>query len=425
MKYLKLFENHAEYEAYKNSQDYLTPNVSYCVDLNEVHFEKYVRDYSKEYLTFEALEDGNFTFTMDSKLGVNVVPYMSYSIDNGDTWVTVNNVDNETVTITTPEISEGGIVLWKSESVQFCTNTDPYPGGNIGYGRFSSTGEFNVSGNIMSLMYGDEFIGKTQLKELITTGYFTGSFYSILSSCSVVSASNLVLPVTTLVQFCYANMFGGCTSLITAPELPATTLANNCYSSMFSGCTSLTTAPELPATILANNCYSFMFQNCTSLTTAPELSVMTLADSCYSNMFSGCTSLTTAPELPATTLESSCYSNMFDGCTSLTTAPELPATTLESSCYYIMFRNCTSLTTAPELPATTLESSCYSNMFNGCANLNYIKAMFTTTPSSTYTSNWVSGVSSTGTFVKNSAATWGAFGSDAVPMGWTVQTASA
>ena len=47
MKYIKKFKTHAEYEAYKNGQDYLTPNVSWCVDLDEVHFNKYVRDYSK------------------------------------------------------------------------------------------------------------------------------------------------------------------------------------------------------------------------------------------------------------------------------------------------------------------------------------------------------------------------------------------
>ena len=34
-------------------------------------------------------------------------------------------------------------------------------------------------------------------------------------------------------------MFGGCTSLTTAPALPATTLAGGCYQEMFTGCTSL------------------------------------------------------------------------------------------------------------------------------------------------------------------------------------------
>jgi len=61
-------------------------------------------------------------------------------------------------------------------------------------------------------------------------------------------------------------------------------------------------------------------------------------------------------------------------------------------------------------------------MFHNCSNLNYVKAMFTTTPSTTYTNNWLSGVSSTGTFVKNSAATWDVSGTNGIPTGWTVLT---
>ena len=50
--------------------------------------------------------------------------------------------------------------------------------------------------------------------------------------------------------------------------------------------------------------------------------------------------------------------------------------------------------------------------------------MFTTTPG-TDTMNWVDGVASTGTFVKNSAATWNVTGVYGIPSGWTVETASA
>ena len=130
-------------------------------------------------------------------------------------------------------------------------------------------------------------------------------------------------------------------------------------------------------------------------------------------------------ELPATTLASYCYSFMFDGCTGLTSAPALPATTLASSCYSFMFFGCTGLTSAPVLPATTLVSFCYYNMFRDCTGLNYVKALFTTTPgTSSTTNNWLSGVKSTGTFVKNSAATWDLSGASGIPSGWTVETAS-
>ena len=114
---------------------------------------------------------------------------------------------------------------------------------------------------------------------------------------------------------------------------------------------------------------------------------------------------------------------MFYGCTSLTTAPALPATTLASGCYSYMFAGCSNLITAPELHATTLASGCYNYMFTNCKKLNYVKAMFTTTPSTSYTNNWVNGVASSGTFVKNSAATWDVRGNHGIPNNWTVQTA--
>ena len=328
-----------------------------------------IPDYADDYLTFVAKESGTFTFTPKNS---NVI---SYSTDNGETWTDGNSV----------EVSNGGKVLWKGTMT---------PGSYSGIGNFGSTGNFDVQGNPMSLLFGDDYKGETDL-----TGKNYVFQYLFSGNTKVVNAENLSLPATTLAGSCYNYMFAGCTNLVTAPDLPAETLANGCYTYMFYGCTNLTSAPELPATTLTSNCYSYMFQYCTSLTTAPEL--------------------------PATTLTSNCYSYMFYGCTNLTTAPELPATTLALSCYNNMFRGCTNLTTAPELPATTLATQCYAYMFEGCSNLNYIKAMFTTTPSSTYTYQWVGGVSATGTFVKNSAAEWDVSGVNGIPNGWTVQTASA
>ena len=92
-----------------------------------------------------------------------------------------------------------------------------------------------------------------------------------------------------------------------------------------------------------------------------------------------------------------------------------------------MFSSCSSLTQAPVLPATVLAPYCYFHMFSGCSKLNYVKAMFTTDPSdltnlmNAYVIDWLSDVSSTGTFVKNSAATW-TNEQAGIPTGWTVET---
>ena len=229
--------------------------------------------------------------------------------------------------------------------------------------------------------YRDMFNGCTALTtapELPATTLATSCYYNMFRGCASLTTAP-ALPATKLATSCYRYMFNGCTSLTTAPALPATTLANSCYESMFSGCISLATAPALPATTLANSCYRDMFNGCTSLTTAPALSATTLANYCYYGMFSDCASLTTAPELPATTLADSCYWSMFSGCTALTTAPELPATTLVTSCYRYMFNGCTSLTTAPSLPATTLSNYCYYGMFYSCKSLTTAPALPATT----------------------------------------------
>ncbi len=258
--YLKLFTTHSEYQTYAQSGDMIKPNVSYCEDNNEVHYNPF--SYADEYLTFMALEDGTFQFSNNA---------ISYSLDNGETWTSLG------ANTASPTVTAGNKIMWKGELT---------PSLGYGIGTFSATGNFNVQGNPMSLLFGDNFKGQTDL-----TGK-NYAFYNLFkNNTKVVSAENLSLSATTLANTCYSSMFEGCTSLVNAPELPATTLANTCYSYMFRNCTSLVTAPELPATTLASSCYQFMFRNCTSLTTAPQLPATTLTSGCYNSMFSGCSNL--------------------------------------------------------------------------------------------------------------------------------------
>ena len=424
MKNIRKFETTAEME----SAVLEDVSVSYVNEENKVYTTpenggQSDSDYSAMYTTFEALEDGTFSFTKNGT-GDDI----QYSKDNGTTWTAL--ASGKTVSVVT-----GDKVLWKSTIT---------PSSSKGIGTFSSSNNFNVCGNIMSLLYGDNFKGQTSLEDKQYSFYklFNGNGGLIDTSNLILSATTLAddcyfcmflgctslieapeLPATTLADYCYFGMFESCTNLTTAPELPATTLADSCYTTMFVNCTSLTTAPELPATTLADDCYYNMFYGCTSLTTVPELPITTLANACYSGMFAGCTSLTTAPELPATTLTVSCYADMFKGCTSLTTAPELPATRMAAGCYYGMFYGCTSLTTAPELPATTLANECYRYMFNKCTNLNNITMLATDISASKCLDKWVNNVSSTGTFVKHPDMDSLPTGTSGIPNGWTVEDA--
>lgn len=116
------------------------------------------------------------------------------------------------------------------------------------------------------------------------------------------------------------------------------------------------------------------------------------------------------------------FENLFRDCSKLisVSANFLPATILSKNCYNNMFRGCTSLTTAPELHATTLTDSCYSDMFYGCSKLNYIKMLATDISARYCLTGWVTGVSSSGTFVKNPAMTSLQTGISGIPEGWTV-----
>ena len=309
-------------------------------------------DFSTEPLTFNILSAGTINWVASRS---DIAKTIEYKLNNGEWTSITSNTGSSAPSI---EVNPGDKIQFRGDNTAYCGDNPDLCSTFSG-----STAEFEVEGNIMSLIDKNNFITATTLESNFT-------FAGLFSDCTgLTSAENLILPATRLAMGCYFMMFQGCTSLTAAPALPANTLAMGCYAGMFNGCTSLTTAPELPAAKLADGCYSNMFQNCSSLTTAPALPATTLANSCYLQMFYGCTSLTTAPELPATTLAEGCYHGMFSDCTSLTIAPELPVTSLVKECYRGMFFNCTSLTAAPKLPATTLAQGCYEGMFSDCKKL--------------------------------------------------------
>ena len=361
-----------------------------------------------DYFYIESLGDGN-TISVKNQENASYetshTPTLEYSTDK-NTWNTI------TFDMTSGEhTTELPVKLNTGEKIYFRNDTRKFNGSYRNSISFSSSVSSNVGGDIRTLSNYLDVNSETKPQ----TYMFCSLFYN---NKNIVDASNLRLSYTSLATNCYSSMFGGCTSLTTAPTLPATTLARYCYSSMFDGCTSLTTAPALPATIMREYCYSNMFNGCNSLTTAPELPATTLSNSCYYELFRDCTSLTTAPTLPATTMEKNCYRDMFNGCTSLTTAPELPATTLADDCYISMFDGCKKLITAPALPATTLARSCYAAMFSGCSKLNSITVYADDISASGCTTNWLSGVAYSGTFNNMGFAPFET-GVSGIPTGWT------
>ncbi len=272
MRHLKEYYSKAEYEADYHSGKLPFPHVC-AVNGKAVYAKTYKAEQKNDIpMYIEALEDVTVSFTTNA---------IQYSLDN-DVWVDLP------VGESTPTIAAGDKVYFKAEGLS--------PTTSAGIGTFNIAGRCNLGGNIMSLLYGDNFVDAVYIEK---TYSFHRLFYQ---QTSIIDAGSLVLPATILKSFCYSYMFYSCTSLVNAPALPARSLASYCYQNMFYRCTSLVNAPTLPAMSLASYCYQYMFHSCTSLVNAPELPSFDLADSCYYYMFYNCTSLVNAPELPATTL---------------------------------------------------------------------------------------------------------------------------
>ena len=352
-KYLHKFSTQAAFEAVYNSDDYTEPWVSLITSTEQVNYNK---NFKNQYFTITALTSGNITFEMPYGLPLDYFTSISYSTDGGQTWTVKNR------TSFTLAVSQGDEVLFKGSANRFYFYSDARYGVDISIScNFSNcTCSIKLSGNIMSLLYGDDFREKTTFPTYyddysdmyLDYGYnFTGLFNGVAYTddyhgqfCPIEDASDLVLPAKNLSYGCYANLFNGIIYMTKAPR---------------------------------------------------KIDGTTLAEYCCSNMFAG---------------------------TGITNAPKLPATTLANYCYNGMFRGCTSLVTAPKLPAVTLSPGCYNNMFNNCSSLNKVEALFTTTPGQDYTYNWLQGVSSTGTFIKNANASWNVTGTSGVPTNWTVTT---
>ena len=298
-------------------------------------------------LTFIARENCTFTFSA----ATNTSNALQYSTNKGSTWTALP--------ATGVSVASGGAIMFRGSCVSNGSSgsTSAVPIGGIG--KFGSTGSFDIEGNIMSLLYNDNFSGQTSLVG-------ADIFALLFASTPVVNAENLILPATTLTNYCYLRMFNNCTSLITTPKL----LAEN----------------------LTNGCYYYMFQ--------------------------GCSSLVDAPELPSMSLSGYCYQGMFNNCSSLVNAPKLPATTLATRCYRYMFQNCTSLIEAPELIAKTVSISGYSGMFQGCTNLKYIKCLATDISATDCTSGWTNVVATGGTFVKDPEMTGWTRSTTGIPTTW-------
>ena len=222
-------------------------------------------DYSKKYLTFRVSSAGTINWIQTGSTSKTI----QYSKNNGS-WTSITS----STAGTSFNVVAGDVIRFKGSNSQYASSTSRYAC------FYNSTAKFSIEGNIMSLIYGDNFSGQTSL-----TAQYT--FYMLFrgkSGMGATSAENLVFPATTLTQHCYRDMFYECFILTTPPKtLPATTLQNYCYQDMFAGCRVLTKSPDLPASTLVSYCYQGMFRVCPKLSYIKCLATNISASNCTTN----------------------------------------------------------------------------------------------------------------------------------------------
>ena len=233
--------------------------------------------YSSDYLTFTNTGDDTLLISIfDMKIGG--VYAHSFSIDNGD-WIE-GNMEEEVYAIISPNQS----VRFKSNFEPFSIESAEEPSLKVFLivGVEENNPSCSISGNIMSLLYGDAFIDKTDL-----TGYdyvfcrlFAQSPFGVDSP--ITDVSNLVLPATTLANYCYSQMFYDCTRLVESPQLLGETLASGCYEGMFEGCNNLNKITMLATDISAPGCLDYWVLNVASngiFTKHPDMTSLPSGDS--------------------------------------------------------------------------------------------------------------------------------------------------
>lgn len=243
-------------------------------------------EWEKDLLTFTALEATDITLSPNQTGATYPTVYYKKDSDSEYTQMT---------SLTT-------ISLNSDEEVKFYGSNTRINKTTSRYVRFTSTGRFEASGKVTSLLSS----GGTDPTTASTYNYV---FACLFRDCTkLVSAKNLVLPGVIPQRGC-AYMFDGCTNLETAPALPAMTLSNNCYSRMFNGCTSMVTAPELPASAATSACYEYMFVGCTNLVNVPVINIVSAANYTYSYMFSDCSKLASVSIKTTAVTNTNAFSN--------------------------------------------------------------------------------------------------------------------
>ena len=309
---------------------------------------------------------------------------VNYSLDGGVTWARC---------YTNPiEIPEGSTVLFKN--VPSSISSDD------GIGYFTVTvangGGVYVHGNIMSLLYGDDFENK-----IVVPDY---AFINAFKSVPIIGVDKGLLPALKVGSLAYHKLFYGQKHISEYPDLPATDIGENCYSQMFEFAGAGVPMQALCAKNLSYCCYSNMFYN-SAITQSPIIYINGNIDQqAFSYMFSS-TNISRMREFRVNNYSGFMHVNV--------------------GLFTRTFANCSYLTEVELPPFSAIDSSnVFDETFQNSHSLRRIK--FIVNDNSVIRldafKDWVSGVAEEGVFVTTSyVRSILPVGVNGIPEGWTVE----
>lgn len=256
-------------------------------------------DYTKEFLTFEALESGTIQFKRAQSSSFGTL-YIYYSKNDG-AWT--RSGTNQTLC---------SINVVAGDKVRFYSTNQKFANNNSGqYHYFSTTCKVNMYGNFRSLLDGLDFADK-----YTNTNIPNYNFYKFFTYCKAVDCSNMIIDLQSLKgNQVMAYLFGGDTyntsyatgNLEHAPyfKIQYTTGSNYILQYAFKNCQKL---KDITIEIInqggdsgtgglrSNSTFYEAFYGCTSLETVNFLfdlnfAVYTGTSADFYRAFYGCTSL--------------------------------------------------------------------------------------------------------------------------------------
>ena len=262
MKYLKLFDEHTDYMSYKNNPaQFVTPNVSYCILEDEMHYNKYSEqrvvatinvtttssptqivgyDDGWGYLTdgwskieIDGVEldtvPGEYQFTTT---GEHIIKYTKY--DDSTDYIEFINFEN-LVSVKCPGWCTSGV---------WCTNSTSLVSIEMSDGP--------------TVIPDSAFEGCTSLTSVVIPNSVTRIRGNGFKGCSSLQSITLPNGITTIDENAFLNCSG-----LTEIAIPSSVVTIG--RAAFMGCTSLSGTVELPSTLTSIGDYAFQNAPLTSV----------------------------------------------------------------------------------------------------------------------------------------------------------------